>query len=140
MSRSNFDVDVANDFDLTTSYVKHSGVVRAGPLAPQPASGTEAYGFGWSELHFGGVRLLSHSGDIGAAGPFGSSGLVFTLSPDRRVAVGVLSNMSSLEKVEIVQDTLAILFWRRATCAAGPAGWEQSDIHAQPRGVGIVFG
>jgi hypothetical protein len=140
MSRSNFDVDVANDWDLTTSYVKHSGVVRAGPLAPQPASGTEAYGFGWSELHFGGVRLLSHSGDIGAAGPFGSSGLVFTLSPDRRVAVGVLSNMSSLEKGRDRTGHASYSVWRRATCAAGPAGLEQIDIHAQPRGVGIVFG
>jgi CubicO group peptidase (beta-lactamase class C family) len=178
MARSTFDVSAANEWGLTTSYSKYSGVVSPGPLAPyptggvmtsagdvghyfvallnggtyegtqvispssiaqmwtpEPASGGEAYGFGWGEMYVQGMRLLSHAGDIGAGGGYGSSGSQFLVAPDRRLAIGVLSNMSSLEKAEIAQDTLAIVLggepparpilpdWRHSTFAPDRDGW-----------------
>jgi CubicO group peptidase (beta-lactamase class C family) len=102
---------------------------------PEPASGGEAYGFRWGEMKVQGMRLLSHAGDIGAGGGYGSSGSQFLVAPDRRVAIGVLSNMSTLEKEEIAQDTLAIMLggepparpslpdWHRSTFTPNRDGW-----------------
>ena len=36
--------------------------------------GSESYGFGWNEMRVNGMRLLSHAGDIGGGGAYGSSG------------------------------------------------------------------
>jgi CubicO group peptidase (beta-lactamase class C family) len=102
---------------------------------PEPASGSESYGFGWNELHISGMRLLSHAGDIGAGGEYGSSGSQFLIAPERGVAIAVLTNMSSLEKAEIAQDTLAIVLgadppvrpvapdWRNSTFAPNRGAW-----------------
>ena len=102
---------------------------------PEPASGSESYGFGWNEMHMSGMRLLSHAGDIGAGGDYGSSGSQFLIAPERGIAIGVLTNMSSLEKAEIAQDTLAIVLgadppvrpvapdWRASTFAPNRDAW-----------------
>jgi CubicO group peptidase (beta-lactamase class C family) len=76
---------------------------------PEPASGNEAYGLGWNEMNLSGLRLLSHAGDLAAGAGYGSSGSQFLVVPDRHLGIAVLANMSSLEKAEIAQDTLAIL-------------------------------
>jgi len=103
---------------------------------PEPASGSESYGFGWNELHISGMRLLSHAGDVGAGGEYGSSGSQFLIAPERGVAIAVLTNMSSLEKAEIAEDTLAIVLgaeppvrpvapdWRHSTFAPNRAAWD----------------
>jgi CubicO group peptidase (beta-lactamase class C family) len=75
----------------------------------QPATGAEAYGFGWGQVPAPGMRLLSHAGDIGGPGAYGSSGSQFLLVPEQHIAVGVLANMSSLEKAEVAQDVLSIV-------------------------------
>ena len=123
-------MSVANEWGLTTSYSKYSGIVSPGPMAPyptggvmtsasdighyfvallnggtyqgtqvisptsiaqmwtpEPASGAEAYGFGWGEMNVQGMRLLSHAGDIGAGGGYGSSGSQFLVAPDGRVLI-----------------------------------------------------
>ena len=171
MARSTFDVSTANEWGLTTSYSKYSGVVSPGPLAPyptggvmtsagdighylvallnggtyegtqvispasiaqiwtpEPASGGEAYGFGWGEMYVQGMRLLSHAGDIGAGGGYGSSGSQFLLVPERRLAVGVLANMSSLEKAEVAQDTLAILLGGEPAARPAPPDWRHTTF------------
>jgi CubicO group peptidase (beta-lactamase class C family) len=103
----------------------------------EPATGTEAYGFGWGQLPAPGMRLLSHAGDIGGPGAYGSSGSQFLLVPEQHLAVGVLANMSSLEKAEVAQDVLSILQgvepvarpvapdWRHTTFNPDRAVWTQ---------------
>ena len=171
MARSTFDVSVANEWGLTTSYAKRSGAISPGPMAlypaggilttagdvghyfvallndgsyegtqvispssiaqmwtPEPASGAEAYGFGWGEMNVAGIRLLSHAGDIGAAGPFGSSGSQFLVFPERKIAIGVLANMSSLEKADIAEDTLAIMLGGEPPARPVLPDWRQSSF------------
>jgi hypothetical protein len=101
---------------------------------PEPASGAEAYGFGWNEITMPGLRLLSHAGDIGGSG-YGSSASQFLVAPDHRLAIAVLANMSSLEKMEITQDALAIALggepaarpilpdWRQSTFSPNRSAW-----------------
>jgi CubicO group peptidase (beta-lactamase class C family) len=102
---------------------------------PEPASGAEAYGFGWNAVPAPGMRLLSHAGDVGAPGAYGSSGSQFIVVPERHLAVGVLANLSSFEKAEVASDTLTILLgdepaarpiapdWRRTTFVPDRAVW-----------------
>jgi CubicO group peptidase (beta-lactamase class C family) len=94
----------------------------------EPASGGEAYGFGWNEMNLGGMRLLTHSGDIGAAGQYGSSGSVCTISPDHHFAIGMLSNMSSLEKLEITPDALTILLGGEPAARPVVPDWRTSKF------------
>jgi CubicO group peptidase (beta-lactamase class C family) len=171
MARSTFDASVANEWGLTTSYAKRSGVIRPGPMAlypaggilttagdvghylvallnggsyegtqvvsptsvaqmwtPEPASGAEAYGFGWGEVNTAGMRLLSHAGDIGAAGPFGSSGSQLLIYPERNIAIGVLANMSSLEKGYIAEDALAIMLGGEPAARPVLPDWRQPSF------------
>jgi CubicO group peptidase (beta-lactamase class C family) len=94
---------------------------------PEPASGAEEYGFGWGWIDVPGMRLLSHAGDIGGAG-YGSTASHFLLVPDRGIAIGVLANMSSLEKVEITQDTLAIMLGGEPPARPILPDWRQSTF------------
>ncbi len=94
---------------------------------PDPASGAEEYGFGWGWINVPGMRLLSHAGDIGGAG-YGSSASHFLLVPDRGIAIGVLANMSSLEKAEIIQDTLAIVLGGEPPARPIMPDWRQSTF------------
>ena len=75
-----------------------------------------------------GLRLLSHAGDVGAPGAYGSSGSQFMLAPERQPGVGVLANLSSFEKAEIAQDTLTIAAWRRAGRATRSARLAAPDV------------
>jgi CubicO group peptidase (beta-lactamase class C family) len=95
---------------------------------PQPATGTEAYGFGWGQLPAPGMRLLSHAGDTGGPGAYGSSGSQFLLLPERHLAVGVLANMSSLEKLEVAQDTLSILLGLEPVAQPAPPDWRHTTF------------
>lgn len=95
---------------------------------PEPASGTEAYGLGWGELELAGVRILSHAGDLAAGAGYGSSGSQFLLAPERHLGIAVLANMSSLEKAEIAQDTLAIMLGGAPAARPAPSDWRQSTF------------
>ena len=76
---------------------------------PEPATGAESYGLGWGVANVGGMRLLLHAGDLSGSETFGGSASQFVIVPEHRLAVGVLANMSSLEKAEIAQDIVAIV-------------------------------
>jgi CubicO group peptidase (beta-lactamase class C family) len=95
---------------------------------PEPASGNEAYGLGWNEMNLSGLRLLSHAGDLAAGAGYGSSGSQFLLAPDRHLGIAVLANMSSLEKAEIAQDTLAILLGGEPAARPARSDWRQSTF------------
>jgi hypothetical protein len=95
---------------------------------PEPASGVEAYGLGWGVEQVSGLRVLSHAGDLGAPGAYGSSGSRFLLVPERRLAVGVLANMSSLEKGEVAQDILTILLGGEPAARPVPPDWRQTTF------------
>jgi CubicO group peptidase (beta-lactamase class C family) len=97
---------------------------------PEPASGNEAYGLGWSEMNLSGLRVLSHAGDLVAGAGSGSSGSQFLLVPDRHLGVAVLANMSSLEKAEIAQDTLAIVLGGEPAARPVRPDWRQSTAEA----------
>jgi CubicO group peptidase (beta-lactamase class C family) len=94
----------------------------------QPATGTEAYGFGWGQVPAAGMRLLSHAGDIGGPGAYGSSGSQFLLVPEQHLAVGVLANMSSLEKAEVAQDVLSILQGVEPLARPAPPDWRDTTF------------
>ena len=85
------------------------------------------------QLH--GLRLLSHAGDVGAPGAYGSSGSQFMLAPERHLAVGVLANLSSFEKAEIAQDTLTILLGGVPAARPVPPDWRQPTFAARSRRV-----
>jgi CubicO group peptidase (beta-lactamase class C family) len=95
---------------------------------PEPASGVEAYGLGWGVEQVSGMRVLSHGGDLGAPGAYGSSGSRFLLVPERRLAVGVLANMSSLEKAEIAQNMLTIVLGGDAVTRPAPPDWRHTTF------------
>ncbi len=96
--------------------------------SPEPASGSEAYGLGWGEMNLSGLRLLSHAGDLAAGAGYGSSGSQFLLAPERHLGIAVLANMSSLEKAEIAQDTLAIMLGGEPAARPAASDWRQSTI------------
>ena len=85
---------------------------------PEPASGAEEYGFGWGWVKVPGMRLLSTRGyrwwRLRRL-----PGSHFLVAPDRRVAIGVLANMSSLDKVDPGHPGHRA--WRRAAGATDPA-------------------
>jgi CubicO group peptidase (beta-lactamase class C family) len=91
----------------------------------EPASGPEKYGFGWGETPAPNLRLLSHAGDVGAPGAYGSSGSQFLLAPEQQLAVGVLANLSSFEKAEIASDTLTILLGGTPAARPDSPNWQQ---------------
>lgn len=95
---------------------------------PEPASGVEAYGLGWGELSIAGLRLLSHAGDLAAGPGSGSSGSQFLLAPEHHLGIAVLANMSSLEKAEIAQDTLAIVLGGDPAVRISATDWRQSTF------------
>ena len=95
---------------------------------PEPASGAEAYGLGWGVEQVSGMRVLSHAGDLGAPGAYGGSGSRFLLVPERRLAVGVLANMSSLEKAEVAQDVLTILLGGEPAARPAPPDWRHTTF------------
>jgi CubicO group peptidase (beta-lactamase class C family) len=95
---------------------------------PEPASGAEAYGLGWGVEQVSGMRVLSHAGDLGAPGAYGGSGSRFVLVPERRLAVGVLANMSSLEKAEVAQDVLTILLGGEPAARPAPPDWRHTTF------------
>src|SRR5919202_1588172 len=95
---------------------------------PEPASGAEVYGLGWGVEHVSGMRVLSHAGDLGAPGAYGSSGSRFLLVPERHLAVGVLANMGSLEKAEIAQNLLTIVLGGEPVTRPAPPDWRQTTF------------
>src|SRR5919202_232650 len=95
---------------------------------PEPASGAEAYGLGWGVEQVSGMRVLSHAGDLGAPGAYGGSGSRFVLVPERRLAVGVLANMSSLEKAEVAQNLLTIVLGGEPVTRPVPPDWRQTTF------------
>ncbi len=95
---------------------------------PEPAAGNEAYGLGWGEMNLSGLRLLSHAGDLAAGAGYGSSGSQFLLAPDRHLGIAVLANMSSLEKAEIAQDSLAIMLGGEPAARPARSDWRQSTF------------
>jgi CubicO group peptidase (beta-lactamase class C family) len=94
----------------------------------EPASGPEAYGLGWGVDQVAGMRVLSHAGDIGGPGGYGSSGSRFVLVPERGLAMGVLGNMSSLEKSEVAQDILTILLGGEPAAHPAPPDWRHTTF------------
>ena len=105
-----------------------SGASLAQMWQPEPASGGDAYGLGWSELHMPGVRLVLHAGDLSGTDQFGGSASQFLLVPERHIGIGVLANMSSLEKVEIAQDVLALLLEGEPAARPIPADWRSTQF------------
>ena len=57
-----------------------------------------------------------------------SSGSQFLLAPDRHLGIAVLANMSSLEKAEIAQDTLAIMLGGEPAARPARPDWRQSTF------------
>ena len=94
----------------------------------EPASGAESYGFGWTEVNVAGARMVTHAGDIAGVDGFGGSASQFVLAPEYRVAVAVLANMSSLEKAEIAQDTLAILLGGEPATRPTRPDWRETTV------------
>ena len=81
------------------------------------------------------MRFVYHGGDLAVPSQTsGSSGSQFLLAPSRRIAVGVLANMSSAEKSEIAQDTLSILLGGEPAARPSPPDWRHTTFEAD-RGV-----
>jgi hypothetical protein len=74
------------------------------------------------------ATVLSHAGDIGAAGPYGGSGSQLLVFRERNIAFGVLANMSSLEKRYIARATLAIMLGGEPAAPPVLPDWRQSSF------------
>jgi CubicO group peptidase (beta-lactamase class C family) len=132
-------VSTAHDIGSYLTALLNGGALQDTPVisqasldqmwTPEPASGAEAYGLGWSEVNMaGGVRLLIHAGDHSGTDTFGGSASQFVLVPERQIGVAVLANMSGFEKAEIAQDIVAILLGGEPMARATPPDWRHTTF------------